>query len=65
MLTEAEYESIAGSMDLPTNAFINGRFMAAKSGRTVPSVNPATGEQIGETLRRKRLDAIDASRVRG
>ncbi len=48
LLTEAEFESIAGSTDLPSNAFINGKFMAAKSGKTTPTINPATGKVITE-----------------
>jgi gamma-glutamyl-gamma-aminobutyraldehyde dehydrogenase len=48
LLTEAEYEAVAGSIDLPTNAFINGKFMSARSGKTIPTINPATGETIGE-----------------
>ncbi len=48
LLTEAEFESIAGSIVLPSNAFINGKFMAAKSGKTTPTINPATGKVITE-----------------
>ena len=46
LLTESEFEAIASSIDLPSNAFINGKFMSAKSGKTIPSVNPATGNVI-------------------
>jgi len=48
LLTESEFEAIAGSLDLPSNAFINGKFMSAKSGKTIPSVNPATGKVLTE-----------------
>ncbi|MBT5218203.1 MAG: aldehyde dehydrogenase, partial [Woeseia sp.] len=48
LLTESEFEAIASSIDLPSNAFINGKFMSAKSGKTIPSVNPATGTVITE-----------------
>ena len=48
LLTETEFEAIASSMDLPSNAFINGKFMSAKSGKTIPSVNPATGKVLTE-----------------
>jgi gamma-glutamyl-gamma-aminobutyraldehyde dehydrogenase len=48
LLTEAEYESIAGSITLPGSAFINGGFMPAQSGKTLSSVNPATAEVITE-----------------
>ena len=46
LLTESEFEAIASSIDLPSNAFINGKFMSAKSGKTMPSINPATGKVI-------------------
>jgi len=48
LLTESEFEAIAGSMVLPSNAFINGKFMSTKSGQTMPSINPATGEVIAQ-----------------
>ncbi len=48
LLTESEFEAIASSIDLPSNAFINGKFMSAKSGKTMPSINPATGKVITE-----------------
>ena len=48
LLTEAEFESIAGSIDLPSNAFINGKFMSANSGKTTPTINPATAKVITE-----------------
>ena len=48
LLTEAEFESIAGSIDLPSNAFINGKFMSAESGKTTPTINPATAKVIAE-----------------
>ena len=48
LLTEAEFESLAGSIDLPSNAFINGKFMSAESGKTTPTINPATAKVIAE-----------------
>lgn len=48
LLTRAEYESIATALELPTNAFINGKFTPAKSGGTFETVNPADGEVIAQ-----------------
>lgn len=48
LLTEAEYEALASSIDIPSNAFIDGKFMASTSGETIPSINPATSEVITE-----------------
>ncbi|MBI6855570.1 aldehyde dehydrogenase [Pseudomonas cichorii] len=48
LLTAAEYAAIAQSMTFPSNAFINGAFKPALSGATLDTVNPATGESLGE-----------------
>ncbi|MVA26235.1 aldehyde dehydrogenase [Agrobacterium vitis] len=56
-LTAAEYKAIAASLQLPTNAFIDGAFRPAKSGKTFTSINPATGETLAEVA------ACDASDV--
>lgn len=48
ILTAAEYKAIAASLQLPTNAFIDGAFCPAKSGKTFTSINPATGEVLAE-----------------
>jgi gamma-glutamyl-gamma-aminobutyraldehyde dehydrogenase len=48
LLTAAEYAAIAKSISLPANAFINGGFRPALSGRTLATVNPATGETLTE-----------------
>ena len=39
-----------------TQLFIDGAWMAAASGRTLPVVNPATGEQIGAVAHAERAD---------
>ena len=39
-----------------TQLFIDGAWMAAASGRTLPVVNPATGEQIGTVAHAERAD---------
>jgi len=46
ILTHGEYQAIAANLDLPCNAFINGRFQPAKSKKTFASINPATGGTI-------------------
>jgi gamma-glutamyl-gamma-aminobutyraldehyde dehydrogenase len=48
LLTTGEYKAIAAGLDLPTQAFIDGGFRAAKSGKTFDSVNPATGAVIAK-----------------
>lgn len=46
LLTTEEYKAIAAGLSLPTQAFIDGSFRPAASGRTFDSLNPATGEVI-------------------
>ncbi|PWJ88180.1 gamma-glutamyl-gamma-aminobutyraldehyde dehydrogenase [Mesorhizobium loti] len=45
-LTVEEYRAIAGSILLPTQAFIDGTFRPAISGKTFESINPATGKVL-------------------
>ena len=45
-LTLVEYETIAQNLSFPTKAFINGKFVDAVSGKTMDSINPATGKKI-------------------
>ncbi|MFB9947464.1 aldehyde dehydrogenase [Rhizobium puerariae] len=47
-LTAAEYRAIAAGLQLPANAFIDGAFRPASSGKTYTSTNPATGEVLAE-----------------
>lgn len=42
LLTKEDYKSIAASIDFPTQAFINGAFRPARSGKTFETINPAT-----------------------
>jgi gamma-glutamyl-gamma-aminobutyraldehyde dehydrogenase len=56
-LTAAEYKAIAAGFDLPTNAFIDGSFRPANSGKTFTTTNPATGELLANVA------ACDASDV--
>ena len=48
LLTQEEYKSIAANLTLPTNAFIDGGYRPAASGKTFESVNPATGEKLAD-----------------
>ena len=48
LLTTEEYKAIAKSLSLPTQAFIDGSFRPAISGKTFDTVNPATGEVIAK-----------------
>ena len=48
LLTTEEYRAIAAGLDLPNQAFINGGYRAARSGRTFATVNPATGKLLTE-----------------
>ncbi|MGO7637456.1 aldehyde dehydrogenase [Rhizobium leguminosarum] len=56
-LTAAEYKAIAASLQLATNAFIDGAFRPANSGNTFKTTNPATGDLLAE------IAACDASDV--
>ena len=48
LLTTDEYTAIAKGLTFPTQAFINGAFRPAQSGRMFDTLNPATGK--GSTL---------------
>ncbi len=48
LLTLQDYQNVATGLALPTQAFINGQFQAAKSGNTFTTTNPATGEVLAE-----------------
>ncbi len=48
LLTRAEYEALAGSIDLPANAYIDGGFRPATSGKTFATSNPATGAKLAD-----------------
>ena len=47
LLTHAEYRAIAGELDLPRTAFIDGKYRAG-SGDTFSTTNPATGEVLAQ-----------------
>ena len=47
LLTHDEYKAIAGSIDFPKAAFIEGSYRAG-SGAALATINPATGETLCE-----------------
>lgn len=56
-LTAAEYKAIASDLQFPANAFIDGAFRPAGSGKTFRTINPATGETLAD------ISACDGSDV--
>jgi gamma-glutamyl-gamma-aminobutyraldehyde dehydrogenase len=57
LLTHAEYQAIAQDLNLPCNAYIDGKFQSSKSKKTFESINPATGKIIA------KIAACDATDV--
>ncbi len=48
LLTTEEYKAIAAGLELPTQAFIDGSFRPALSGKTFDTTNPATGKLLAK-----------------
>ena len=48
LLTQDQYAAIAQGLKLPTQAFIDGAFRPALSGRTFTTTNPATGAKLAD-----------------
>lgn len=48
LLTQDEYKALAKSLTLPANAYIDGGFRPASSGKRFTSSNPATGGVLSE-----------------
>lgn len=48
LLTHDEYKAIAARLEFPTQAFIDGRFRPAASGKTFETTNPATGAVLAK-----------------
>ncbi|TPE51753.1 aldehyde dehydrogenase [Amaricoccus solimangrovi] len=75
LLTAEEYAAIAGGISPAGNAFIDGAFRPAASGKTFPTVNPATGEKLADVAAcgaedvdfavAKAKDAFEDGRWRG
>jgi gamma-glutamyl-gamma-aminobutyraldehyde dehydrogenase len=56
VLTAAEYAAIAETLSFPANAFINGSFRPAASGKTFKTLNPATGKVLAEVAACEAVD---------
>ncbi|WP_224418961.1 aldehyde dehydrogenase, partial [Modicisalibacter sp. R2A 31.J] len=56
-LTHADWQRLAGDLTFETRAFVDDAFVAAVSGETFATVNPATGETLAEVA---SCDAADA-----
>jgi len=48
LLTHDEYKAIAAGIQFPTQAFIDGSFKPAASGKTFETTNPATGKVLAK-----------------
>lgn len=48
LLSKEAYRELAGKLEFRTQAFIDGQFRSAKSGRTFTTTNPATGDVLAE-----------------
>ncbi len=46
LLTRDDYAATAAEMNFPSGAFINGKFVQARSGQTFETINPATGRVL-------------------
>lgn len=59
-LTYDDWRARASQMTFRDKAFINGQFVAAQSGETFDSINPATGEVLAQVA---SCDAADVDRA--
>lgn len=57
LLTHDEYRAIAADLSMPVNAWVNGKFAAPMSGKTMDTIDPATGRVLGQ------MAACDSSDV--
>lgn len=65
LLTREEYNAIARNLMLPANAFVDGGYRPAISGKTFATTNPATGVKLAEIAACGREDvdfAVQKSR---
>ena len=53
--TPTDYGAIAAGLTFPSEAFINGRFVAARSGARFTNLNPATATILGEVAAKAPL----------
>lgn len=64
--TLSDVTSVVQGLTLPDKAFINGRFTAAATGKTLPTTNPATGELLTDIAACDITDvnlAVDSARA--
>ena len=61
--TRADWQALADELSFETGAFIDGEFVAAASGDTLESRNPATGELLGQVASCTEADAERAVTV--
>lgn len=61
--TKQDYEKMAENLSFPTKAFINGKFVDAKSGKTMEAVNPATGKVFASFSTCDENDVDEAVKV--
>ena len=60
LLTRDEYRALARSLELPSGAFIDGRFTPALSGDCIETLNPATGDSLGRVAACQSADVDQA-----
>ncbi len=63
MLSAEEYRNAVGSLRFPKKALIGGRFTEGTTGKTFPTVNPATGKQFAEVVSCGPEDVDEAVRA--
>lgn len=56
----AEIKKQASKIKFPNKAFINGKYVTAKSGKTFPAINPATGKVITQVAACDKADVDEA-----
>lgn len=60
LLSKDEYAAVAAKLEFRTQAFIDGKFQNAQSGKTFTTVNPATGEVLAEIAACNEQDVNEA-----
>ena len=63
--THSEWKSQAAALQFRTQAFIDGKFVDAASGKTFDSINPANGQVLAQVAECDMEDvnlAVDAGR---
>jgi acyl-CoA reductase-like NAD-dependent aldehyde dehydrogenase len=64
LLTKDEYRQIARTLVLPSKAVMDGQLVAAKSGLTFATINPATGKSWGTCLHVPRTTSMPLLQAR-